>query len=458
MFIDRKDKMQTLDQEYQRQGASFVPVYGRRRTGKTTLLKEFCKGKPYVYFLAVEESEQENMKMFASVAAKSLNIPFLADMNSWESIFRVMFSSINETRKIIIVVDEFQYIGKDNPSFPSVLMRIWDMFLQEQNVMLVLCGSLINMMYDQVLNYNSPLYGRRTAQIRLGQIPFKYYSEFCPEFSETECMEHYSITGGVPKYIEIFSKKKDIFSAINVNLFNTDAFLYAEPEFLLQKEVGSGAVGSLLSILRVIASGNHRMSKIATAAGIKQTSLSRVLAMLEKLDLIKREVPITEEMPEKSKKGLYFIKDNFIEFWFKFVYPYRSFIESGQLEYIQEKLKANFVDNHLSFVYEEICRDKMFNLAVEKGWEINRVGRWWDKNTEIDVVAYNAMGDNMVFGECKYSVNPKGADVLYALKQKAMSVDWKNGSRKENYVIFSKSGYTDELKKIAETEGNIVLY
>lgn len=458
-FINRKKELETLRKEYNRKDASFVVVYGRRRVGKTSLIKEFCKDKKKIMFLATEESESENRNAFKEVVAEAFDDSLLreAQISRWETIFEHITKKCEGSKeRLILVLDEFQYLGKANPAFPSILMKIWDEKLKEQNIMLILCGSLIHMMTSQVLNYDSPLYGRRTAQIKLQQIGFEHYKEFMPEESEEEQILYYAVTGGVPKYIELFQKTENIYDGIKDNILSDTSFLYEEPTFLLQKEVTE--IGSYFTLLKTIAAGNHKLGKMATVMEVKQTNLSKYLKILMELDLVEREVPITEENPEKSKKGLYRIKDNFIKFWFQFVYPNKGLLEAGREEFVFEKLKKNFVDNHVSYVYENICREKVWNEKQFSHISFNRVGRFWgNQDIEIDIVAYDSFGKDMIFGECKYSVNPKDIDVLYELEQKSVYVNWKKDMRKEYYCIFSRSGFTRELLKLAEERENVIL-
>ncbi|MBQ9277264.1 MAG: ATP-binding protein [Lachnospiraceae bacterium] len=456
-LIDREIELKTLKTEYDRKGSSFVVIYGRRRIGKTTLINKFCEDKKSIHFLATEESENENLREFQNVVAEELNNNLLksATVRRWEDIFDVIADAADEKKKLVVTMDEFQYIGKANPAFPSIMMKIWDKSLKDKNIMLIICGSLINMLTSQVLSYDSPLYGRRTAQLNMKQIPFSYYKDFVPGLSEDEIIKRYAVTGGVPKYIEIFSDEKDIYKSIKNNILSKNSFLYAEPEFLLQKEVSE--IGSYFSLLKTIAAGNHKLSSIATVMNVKQTSLSKYLNVLINLDLIERQVPITEENPEKSKKGLYYIKDNFIKFWFQFIYANRGLLEAGKEQYVEDKIKKNFIDNHVSFVYEDICREKTWNLISDK-ISFNRVGRWWDKNTEIDIVAYDSNGKDIVFGECKYTDKPKDIDIYYELKKKCSKVNWHNIDRVEHFVFFSKAGYTNRMQKLAEEDNNINLY
>ena len=194
-FVDREEEMQTLHSEYDRQGSSLVILYGRRRVGKTTLITEFIKDKEALYFLASEESEPQNRAIFKEKTAEFTKNELLnnAEVKSWDALFKLIIDTPFNT-KPIIVIDEFQYLGKSNPAFPSIFQRIWEEVLKNSQVMVILCGSLISMMESQTLSYKSPLYGRRTAQIRLKQIPFRCYHEFFPGKSLRELVEMYAIT------------------------------------------------------------------------------------------------------------------------------------------------------------------------------------------------------------------------------------------------------------------------
>ena len=300
-FIDRESEMETLQNEYNRNGSSLVIMYGRRRVGKTTLISEFIKDKPALFFLASEESEAQNRNAFKDKAADFLESELLknADIKNWEVIFKTIADTSFDS-KPVIVIDEFQYIGKSNPAFPSIFQRIWEETLKDKPVMVILCGSLISMMKSQTLSYNSPLYGRRTAQIRLKQIPFRYYQEFFPGKNRRELIEMYSVTGGVPKYIELFSETDDIYKSIQRCVLNRSGYLYDEPHFLLQQEVTE--IGSYFSIIKAIAAGNSKLSAISTVLEIKSTGLTKYLKTLIDLDILEREVPVTEENPEKRKQ------------------------------------------------------------------------------------------------------------------------------------------------------------
>lgn len=457
-FIDREQELEALQDEYERRGSSLVILYGRRRAGKTTLITEFTRDKNALFFLASEESEAQNRSAFKEKAADFIDSALLreAGVSNWDTIFAAIMEHSFDS-KPIIVIDEFQYIGKSNPAFPSVFQRIWEEQLKNKSVMVILCGSLISMMESQTLSYNSPLYGRRTAQIRLGQIPFRYYGEFFPGRSRKELIEMYAITGGVPKYIEVFSESKDIYRAIQKNVLNRSGYLYDEPHFLLQQEVSE--IGSYFSVIKAIAAGNHKLAAISSALEVKATSLTKYLKTLIDLDILEREVPVTEEKPEKSKRGLYRIKDNYLRFWFAFVYPNMSFIESGNSRIVLDKIRKGLVTSHTAFVYEDVCREKMWDLNAEGAWpfHFSKIGRTWDRDMEIDISALDPEGGNLILGECKYWQEPVGLNVLHDLEKKAESVSWEKQRRKVWFVLFSTGGFTEELTQLAASRPDLLL-
>lgn len=457
-FINRENELDFLRKEYNRKEASLVILYGRRRIGKTALATEFIKDKEALYYLTTEESEDINRSLFKDIVAGYIGNEILkrATIDKWDLIFQAL-SEYKSDEKKVIVLDEFQYLGKSNPAFPSIFQRIWDTVLKDKNFMVILCGSLINMMESQTLNYSSPLYGRRTGQIKLQQIPFAYYKDFFPQYSKKDLIEYYSVTGGVPKYIELFYGSNDLWSGIKDNVLNKSSFLYEEPKYLLMNEVSE--IGNYFSIIKTIAAGNHKLSKIAGSIGLKQTSITKYLRTLIDLDILEREVPITEEAPEKSKKGLYRIKDNFIKFWFKFIYPNLSFIEQGNETLVETKIKNNLIENHVSYVYEDICKEEMWELNKADTWDFhfNKVGRWWDKNAEIDIVALDTENSNIIFGECKYTEKKMDVSVFNSLVMKAKEVSWRRNNRKEWFVLFSINGYTDELQSLAQNREDLLL-
>ncbi|MGL6023678.1 MAG: ATP-binding protein, partial [Cetobacterium sp.] len=438
------------NKEFQK-NSSFTVIYGRRRVGKTTLIKEFIKDKNAFYFFADKQNENVQINRFKNQLGEHFKDDFVKkiEIKDWDTLFDYFMSKLGN-EKFVLVIDEFQYLCMVNKSFSSIFQRIFDEKLKEKNIMIILCGSLISMMYSEVLAYDSPLFGRRTSQIKLKPIDFKYYSEFFEEKSHHSLIEMYSITGGIPKYILNFDRKKSPLWNIEHNIFDRDNYLYSEPKFLLQEEIND--LSRYFSILQSIAAGNTKISSISSQLEIPSTGLTPYISKLIELDVLEKEIPVTEDI-KNGKKALYKIKDNYLNFWFNYVYPYQSYLEIENLTYPLEKIKTTF-DLWVSKVYEDLSRESlMYDNQIP--FPIRNLGRWWDKNEEIDIVALGE--DEILFGECKWSNKHVGLSVLYKLKEKAKGVKWKNGSRKEYYMLFSKSGFSDELIEVSKKDSTIIL-
>lgn len=463
-LIDRQEQIKCLENEYRKQSASLIIIYGRRRVGKTTLISKFVENKNALFFTASQESEDKNKIGFINKAQDYLLVSN-DDLNvssSWDEIFKSILKH-SADKKHIIIIDEFQYIGMSNPAFPSILQRIWEEQLKDSSVMLILCGSLISMMVSQTLSYSSPLYGRRTAQIRLGQIPFKYYHEFYDKtITEDDLITLYSITGGVPLYIKTFSNSEhhdihDIYENIKNNILNRNSYLYEEPNFLLKHEVDNPK--DYFNILKIIADGNTKLSKIATILETKLTTLNPLIKTLIALDIIEKDIPITEKSSEDNKSAVLKIKDNYLRFWFIFVYPYQRFIEEGHLDIVINNIKNNLIQKQVSYVYEDVCREMMWELSANNTWKFyfSKVGRYWENNIEIDIAAMDISGTNLVLGECKYRMQQVDIDVLKDLESKVQKSKINKTKYNISYILFSRSGFTTQLRNLSKTRGDLIL-
>ncbi|CAA6804500.1 MAG: archaeal ATPase, fused to C-terminal DUF234 domain [uncultured Sulfurovum sp.] len=446
MFVNREKELQRLEDEYKSSNFRFTVLYGRRRVGKTTLLKEYISSKPHIYFLVTLEALPIVLKRFQHLVADFLEDTFFRglEVKSFEQIFTYLAKE-NISQKIIVVIDEFQYLGKLDGSIPSQFQYIVDEVLKSKKIHLVLCGSIISMMYEQTLSYSSPLYGRRTSSIKLDALGFEYLTDFFPHKNEIELIELYSVLYGVPKYLEIFKEKRDLFKSIEDNILDKNAFLYEEPRFILQNEVNEPM--TYFSILETIANGEHKIGNIAGKLEKNVQNITSFMSKLMELEIVYKEVPITEKYPNKSKKGLYFIKDNFFRFWFSYLLPYKSQLEMGNRNYAIVKIKENF-SGFVAKVYEDLA--VAYTL---KNYPLLKCGRWWSKNDEIDVVGVGE--DFMLVGECKYSNKKVGTDILLALKEKSTKIELKLPIK--YYLLFSKSGFTDDLIAISQQENEVVL-
>lgn len=457
MFYGRVEELEFLEKEFEKQRSSFVVLYGRRRVGKTTLIKEFIKDKDAVYFLASEEIENENKKILIEKIAKFTKQEYLkkATFSKWDDIFEV-FVKYKENQKKIIVIDEFQYLIFANSAFSSMFQRIWDEKLKDEKVMVIICGSYMGMMLKETLSYSSPLYGRRTGQIKLKGLKFRDVNKFYKTKDIEKLINFYSVTGGVPKYIEIMNENENLMESIKENILYKGSFLYDEPVFLMEKEVNE--VGSYFSILKAIAKGNHKLSDIACVLEISSQKIMPYLKVLIDMGVVEKRLPITEEYPEKSRKGLYYIKDNFISFWFRFVFENKGELEIGNMDYVVNEIKSKIIKNHASYIYEDIAREILWeeNSQDILPFRFLKLGSYWEKNIEIDIVGMNK--EKLLVGECKYTDQKIDTDLFYDLKRKVENVKKLNDYKYKSYVFFSINGFTKEIKVLAKKRGDILLY
>lgn len=462
-FIGRKAELEKLNAEYEHDG-SFVVVYGRRRVGKTTLIKEFLKKKTAFYFLATEEMESQSMKRLAGVVARATKNAYLqkAVFTDWLDLFQVIAEYKPEEKKVL-VIDEFPYLVKTNPAFPSILQNGWDEILKGSNVMLILSGSLISMMQKHALSYDSPLYGRRTAQMRLSPLSFtEIYAAMKMPFEQA--VEQYAVTGGVPKYLEFFDDDRRLEEQIKDVVLSKNGFLYEEPNFLLKNE--SVTAVNYFSIIKAIADGNHKLGKIASVLGQETSALTPYLSTLADLMLIEKKTPVTEKNPEKSRKGLYFISDNFIRFWFRYIYPFKGELELDNMQIVLDEIRKDFVQKFVAFTYEDICRNIFADLCKNGriSFVPSRIGSYWlndiDGDTEIDVMAVDHQNKRVFAGECKYHEKPVDVSVYFALKKKVESAT-EIGKAYPRYDVifgvFSKSGFTQRMLDTAKTDTGLIL-
>ena len=462
-FLGREKEILVLEKEYARNGG-FVVIYGRRRIGKTTLIKQIIKSKTAFYFLATKEVESQSMKRFAGVIARTTGNSVLqkAAFSDWLDLFQAV-ADYKPNEKKVLVIDEFPYLVKVNDSFPSILQNAWDEILKDSNVMLILCGSLISMMKKHALSYESPLYGRRTAQMRIAPLPFTTVYEN-QKLSFEEAAEQYSITGGVPKYMEFFSDGQPLYEQIKENVLSKNGFLYEEPNFLLTDEVQVPT--NYFSIIKVIADGNHKLGTIAGILGLETSALTPYLKTLSELGFIEKQVPVTEKNAEKTRKGLYFISDNFLRFWFRYVYPYKGELELDNTQISLDELDKDFKEKFVAFAYEDICKEIFARLCSDKAIDFtpSKIGSYWlnDKsgNTQIDVMAVDTVNKRLFAGECKYHNQPIDADVYFELVKKVdNSSEIKSAFKGYTviYGVFSKSGFTSRMTDINNSNPNLFL-
>lgn len=447
-FINREKELTFLMEKWQEPKAQFIVLWGKRRVGKTELVKQFIKDNPHVYFLSESVNEVEQLRRFSRTVGLYFNEPLLQTrgFSGWEEGFRYIKE---KKQRFVLVIDEFPYLIQSNPAIPSLFQKGWDEYLSKSNIYLILLGSSISMMETEVLGYRAPLYGRRTGQWRLDPMTFDAAGNFRKGKPFEDRLMHYALAGGIPAYWLQFSKEKDFTKNMSDHVLRKGQMLYDEVEFILREELREPRY--YFALLQAIAQGKRKLSEIVNATGITQPVANKYLSVLSDLKIVERELPVTEEKPLKSKKGLYRITDEFFQFWFRFVFPRRGEIEMGRIDDVLSDIKRE-MPQHLSSVYEKVAVE-LLRKNMDRFFPFTAVGRWWERNEEIDIVGINPDLNSILFCEVKWSERPVGMDVYEALKQKARNVIWGGKNRNEFFCLFSRKGFTDTMGKTALKEG-----
>jgi AAA+ ATPase superfamily predicted ATPase len=426
--------------------AELVIVYGRRRIGKTELLRKAFKKEKTIFFVADLGADQDQRRRFSEALNLLYPNPLLQTEipPEWESLLRYIID-LGRKERIILMMDEFPYLCSSHPARPSILQRIWDEVGKDSKLYLILSGSLVSFMEREVLGHKSPLYGRRTGQLLLNPLPLYALKEFFPAYSPEDRISTYAILGGVPAYLIQFSDKLSLPQNIEKQILNPTAFLHDEVRFILMEELRDPK--HYLSVLQSIAFGNTRMNDIVQRTGMDRGPVSKYLSVLQDLRLIEREVPVTERHPEKSRKGIYRLSDHFFRFWFRFILPYKSrLVEEGGRKILEKEILPQ-LDNFTGQVFDKICVEILRHRVKEGKIKLtyDSAGRWWSGNEEIDLVAVE--GDHLIFAaECKWSKKPVGIDILRYLQKKASLIAPGGRVADLRLGLFSRSGFTKEVE------------
>jgi len=432
LFVDRVDELAFLEEKYRENRAQLIVIYGRRRIGKTELLLKFVRDKKYIYFLCEKTSSRLNMFKLARKMAEYLSRESFARIlfTDWEDLFREFLEWKTSSEKVVIILDEFPYLIEVDKGIVSVFQKIWDTYLSKRSdIMLVLCGSSVGMMETEVLSYKSPLYGRRTGQWKVTELKLPYIREFVPSYSFTEVIYIYGALGGVPAYLCKLSPELSVFENIQKLFLRKGAELYEEAENLLRQELREPRNYKL--ILEAIAEGKRRVSEIANATSLDKAAVSRYIDTLELLEIVSYEAPVLEK--PKTKKRLYYIRDNYFNFWFRYIYPNKDLIEENRGKTVLEEIIADY-NNYMSTVFEKIAKDFLTKTALPL--KIHRIGRhWWKtrrgESIEIDLLGFNKEKSEYLVAEVKWSkLNLLDVNRIY-----------RNLTRKFNELNIGKKAY-----------------
>ncbi|WP_258084301.1 ATP-binding protein [Thermococcus thermotolerans] len=426
-FVDRKKELGFLERLWGMDN-SFLPVYGRRRVGKTRLIKEFIADKPAIYYLARNSTYLDNLRGFSRLVLERFSIPYLSE-ESFSS-FGDVFRYLAERGKLVVVIDEFPYLIQSDKRVLSEFQYIVDEIVRASSLHLLLVGSSVGMMEEHVLSQKSPLYGRRDGQIKLSPLGF-FDSWRLLGVGVEEAVRIYGITGGIPAYLELFKK----FDDVKRLAFDKRGFLYAEGDFLLSSELREPRVYKL--ILKAIAEGKRRFNEISAFTGIPRSNLFKYVEVLERLGFLRRGIPVTAS--PKTKNTLYSIADNYLAFYFRFVERYKDWIELESLEFWGEFMEE--YNHYLGGVFEDVANQFLIQLnkAGRLPFRFTKIGRWWRKGEEIDILALNEREKKALLVEVKWRElsEREARGILKDLERKAELVgldEWEH-----HYGLVAKS-------------------
>jgi AAA+ ATPase superfamily predicted ATPase len=386
-FIDREEERSLLEREWQAPGGRLIILYGRRRIGKTRLIGEFIRKKPGILYIAEDASPHIQIAQLKDRCAEYFGDSLLAglDIGTWDQLFSYLAQKPLDTRTYL-VIDEFTYLIRTDPSVLSALQKTWDGSLSGSSWCLVLSGSILSLMSDLALSSTSPLYGRRTRDMLLGPLRFPDARQFF-RFPLPDNLKAYLSVGGVPEYLIRAGEYGDCAAFFRSEFFNRYGYFYHEPYFILSQEFRELKVYQ--SVLHAIALGNTAPTPIAQFCGLDTRHLYPYLDAMIRLGLVEKEVPLLGN----SRQALYRIRDRVFDFWYGFVFPRRQEIETGTFGATLPDMNAFFGRRFEAFVRDE------FAGAVLPGY---RTGHWWHKEDEIDLIAVDDASSIVVFGECKW--------------------------------------------------------
>lgn len=453
MFVGRHQELEQLNQAYQENNFQFTVIYGRRRIGKTSLINEFLKDKKAIYYVALEENAEDNLKRFSDAISilKNTDQGGKEKFANFEECFKEI-TRLAQEQRVILVIDEFPYLAKAYPTISSMLQSYIDHEFKETNLFLILCGSSMSFMERQVLGYQSPLYGRRTLALKLEPFKLSEAHEMLPKLSKEDAFIINTVCGGVPQYLSYMSDSMSVADNIKKNFLTKSGRLFDEPNNLLQQELRDPT--NYNSIINAIASGASKHSKIAQSAHLQTGPLTTYLNNLIDLGIVEKKLPVTEQKKSRSKNIVYRICDGMFRFWYTFVGKQTDLIERGLTDLAWVKVQKSLSD-FMGPEFEKYSQDFMWSQDMNKKIVPNpfiHLGNWWgtDKRThqqvELDIVGFSDDERDGYFGECKWKNEPIPRSVLEKLIANSETFKYPI----KHYYLFSKSGFTDSCQELAK--------
>jgi AAA+ ATPase superfamily predicted ATPase len=456
VFVGREKELAELNEMYGQDRFQLFVLYGRRRVGKTTLLNEFCKDKPTIFYSAEQSNDKLNLEKFSALVFQFYGETTLEPFSSWENVL-LYINSRQSDKRLILVFDEFPYLVRKNRALLSTLQHLIDHTLQFGQLFIVLCGSYMGFMEKEVLGTKSPIFGRRTGQLQMKPFDYKTSARFMDGFKDEEKLELYGAFGGTALYLQQIRKEQSLEENIKNRFLKVTAYLYEEPLLLLRQEVQEP--GTYSAIIEAIANGATKANEIATKIGEEQAKCIKYSNTLCELGILYKEAPFGEK--ESARKTIYGISDFMFRFWYRYVFGNRSLLETGAQETVWKRRIAPNYSEYMGLVFEKVCRDYLYlkNSQGELPILFTSIGRWWGtdpverKQIEIDLIAKDE--NEYIVCECKWRNERLDLSVLHELRRRA---DIFRSKRDRTwYYLFSKSGFTKAVLDEAEKNGQIVL-
>lgn len=451
MMIGRQNEMDRLEQMYESSNFEFLIMYGRRRIGKTTILQEFAGKHEAVFFSAQEKNDALNLQDFSRIVQYRFEGGGIAPFPTWGDAFDYIGRKAGKER-LVLLIDEFPFLAETNPSIKSILQHKIDHDWKEKNIFLVLCGSSVSFMVNEVMGYKSPLYGRITGSMEVLPFDYRESMEFFPEYSAEEKLIAYGILGGVPRYLNAFDSRKSLRENIIRQILTIGAVLNDEPQSLLRMELREPNVYN--SILEAVAGGCNRVVEISNRIHEEKSKCSKYILTLQSIRLLEKRVPCGE--PETSKRGIYEITDYFYRFWYRYVFSNQSYYAMLGVEKACDEILEE-INDYMGPVFEEICRQYLVRRAKEGKLPFvpYSIGKWWGNNPrikaqdDVDILALDKSGEKAIFCECKFRNKPMPMEEYEDLLLATGSFP---NLKEKHFMYMSKSGFVESVVRRAQEE------
>ncbi len=410
-FYNRSKELEHLNRALERE-RSLTIIYGKRRVGKTFLLRRFLSEKGGFFFTFSDSSRETQMEEFRDRAAEFLGDDLIRSIKGdWFLILRFLFRNLEEGS--LVVLDEFTYAIRSDRKVLSDLQRLWDDDLQERSLHIILCGSLLGMVKDEILSHTSPLYGRRTHELPLA--PFGYRDSLNFFSSQDYGILAYLLVGGMPEFLRVATDHSSLEGLVDREFLNPRGYFYREPYYLLSQNLRE--VKTYFSILNAIAYGKTRPTEISHFVGIETRGIYPYMETLQRLEFVRRETPVGGN----RKRGVYKLRDPLFHSWFNLVYPRREEVEM-EAAFFRAKETQTFLGRR----FEELAREFLMDMNRDQKLGFSEIGSWWHKEEEIDIVCLDAQGKRVLLLEAKYHKLElsEARSLLSKLEQKLSKTPW----------------------------------